>query len=143
MTGEDIEFIERELDIKLPESYKRALVPFRIPAMYGNTYHQLWDNAEALVRLNREFRQGSRYNPPWPNYMYAVGDPRGDEIIAIDTRDPEGPVWWLDHGVIDHEGSDKTNDRFADWVEQFYNDTRNDLIGDGHDPDKVGPPRLR
>src|SRR5262245_2827755 len=112
MTGEDIEYIERELDIKLPESYKRTLVPFRIPAMRGNTYHQLWDDAEALIRLNREMRQGSRYNPPWPHYMYAVGYPHGDEMIAIDTRLPEGPVWWLDHGVIDHAASYKTSDRF-------------------------------
>lgn len=135
MTDEDIEFIERELQITLPDSYKRALVPYRIPAMYGSTDHQLWDDAEALVKLNREKRQGSKYCPAWPPYMYAVGDPHGDEMIAIDTRDPEGPVWWLDHGNLDHIASYKTSDRFADWVEEFYGDARHDLWADGHDPD--------
>lgn len=137
MTNEDIDFIERELELKLPATYREYLVPFRIPAMYGNTEHQLWDDAAGLVKLNREMRAGSKYNPPWPPYMYAVGYPAGDEMIAVDTRDPEGPVWWLDHGVIDHVASYKSHDRFADWVEEFYRDVRSDLLGDGHDPDAV------
>lgn len=35
MTELDIQLIERELAITLPDSYKHALVPFRIPAMVG------------------------------------------------------------------------------------------------------------
>jgi hypothetical protein len=74
-----------------------------------STEHQLWDDAKGLVRLNREKRAGSRYCPAWPHYMYAVGYPHGDEMIAVDTHDPEGPVWWLDHGVIGHQASYKTH----------------------------------
>ncbi len=135
MTDEDIDFIESELNLKLPDSYRSALVPYRIPARYGNTDELLWDDAQALVRLNREKRQGSRWSPPWPPYMYSVGDPHGDEMIAIDTRDPDGPVWWLDHVNVDHDASYKTSERFADWVEEFYQDLRDDLSGDGYDPD--------
>jgi len=139
MTDEDIAYIERELEIKLPDSYKSALVPFRIPAMYGNTDHLLWDDAEGIVRINRERRAGSKYCPAWPPYMYAVGYPQSDEMIAIDTRDPEGPVWWLDHGVVDHDASYQSHARFADWVEEFYRDVREDLLNDGHDPDELKP----
>jgi len=137
MTDEDIKYIERELEIKLPESYKRSLVPFRIPAMYGSTDYQLWDNAGELILLNRRMRAGSRHCPAWPHYIYALGDPHGDEMIAMDTRDPEGPVWWLDHGIIDHNESYQSHARFADWVEEFYSDLRHDLLADGHEPDKV------
>ncbi len=135
MTDEDIDRIERELNLRLPDSYRSALVPYRIPALYGNTDYLLWDDAEALIRLNREQRKGSRWISAWPPYMYAVGDPHGDEMIAIDTRDPEGPVWWLDHGNLEHEASYLTEARFADWVEEFYRDMRGDLEGDGYDPD--------
>jgi len=42
MKDSDITMIEQELGIALPESYKRAVVPFRIPALAGNTDYQLW-----------------------------------------------------------------------------------------------------
>lgn len=137
MTDKDIEFIERELMIALPESYQRALVPFRIPALMGNTDYELWDDARRLVELNRELRSGSRFRPAWPHYMFAVGDPHGDEMIAVDTRHPEGPVWWLDHGILEHEASYQSHSRFIDWVEEFYRDMRQDLEGDGYDPDQI------
>jgi hypothetical protein len=135
MTVADIQHIQRELAITLPESYKRAVVPFRIPAMAGNTDSQLWDDAERLVTLNRELRAGSRFRPAWPEHLFAVGDPRGDEIIALDTRNPDGAVWWLDHGMVDHENSYESHSRFAGWVEEFYRDTRSDLEGDGFNVD--------
>lgn len=137
MTNEDIEFIERELMIALPESYKRALVPFRIPALTGNTDYELWDDARRLVELNRELRAGSRFRPAWPHYMFAVGDPHGDEMIAVDTRHPDGPVWWLDHGILNHQASYQSHSRFSDWVEEFYRDMRQDLEGDGYDADQI------
>jgi hypothetical protein len=105
MTDEDIQFIERELMITLPESYQRSVVPFRLPALIGNTDYELWDDAKSLVKLNRDLRSGSRYRPPFPPHLFAVGDPHGDEIIAIDIRHPDCPVWWLDHGIVDHQAS--------------------------------------
>jgi hypothetical protein len=134
MTDDDIALIGRELKIALPESYVRALVPFRVPALAGNTDSQLWDDARALIDLNRELRAGSRFRPAWPHHLFAVG-----ELIALDTRDPAGPVWWLDHGMIDHEASYLSHARFEDWVDDFYRDLREDLEGDGHDPDRPPP----
>lgn len=135
MTNEDIVFIERELMVVLPESYKCAVVPFRIPALIGNTDYELWDDAASLVELNREFRAGSRWRPPLPSYLFVVGDPHGDEIIAMDIRSPEGSVWWLDHGMIDHEASYQSHARFLEWAEEFYRDIRHDLEADGFNPD--------
>jgi SMI1/KNR4 family protein SUKH-1 len=133
MTDSDIQLIEHELAITLPESYKRAIVPFRIPAMVGNTDLQLWDDAQHLITLNRELRAGSRFRPAWPAHLFAVGDPHGDELIALDTRTPDGPVWWLDHGLVASDSSYESHPRCADWLEEFYRDTRSDLEGDGYD----------
>jgi len=125
------------LGIALPESYKRAVVPFRIPALIGNTEYEFWDDAKQIVELNKELRAGSRFRPPFPYHLFAVGDPHGDEIIALDTRHPEGPVWWLDHGIVDHQASYQSHSRFVEWVEEFYRDMRQDLEGDGYDPDQI------
>ena len=135
MTDSDVQLIERELAITLPESYRRAVVPFRIPAMAANTDSQLWDDAQQLITLNRELRAGSRFRSAWPAHFFTVGDPHGDELIALDTRTPDGPVWWLDHGRVDSKSSYESHPRFADWVEEFYRDTRSDLEGDGYDAD--------
>lgn len=135
MTEADIQLIERELGITLPESYTSAVMPFRIPAMTGNTDSQLWDDARRLITLNRELRVGSRFRPAWPEHLFAVGDPHGDELIAIDTRNSDGPVWWLDHGLVGGDSSYESHPRFNDWVEEFYRDTRADLEGDGYDAD--------
>ncbi|MBA3355930.1 MAG: SMI1/KNR4 family protein [Pyrinomonadaceae bacterium] len=120
MTDSDIQLIERELAITLPGSYKRAVVPFRIPAMVGNTDSQLSDDAKRLITLNRELRAGSSFRPAWPPHLFAVGDPHGDELIALDTRTLDGPVWWLDHGLVGSDSNYQAHPRFADWVEQFY-----------------------
>ena len=135
MKDSDIKMIEEALGISLPAAYKQAVVPFRIPALVGNTDHQLWDDAQQLITLNRELRAGSRFRPAWPAHFFAVGDPHGDELIALDTRTSEGPVWWLDHGMVNSKESYQSHSKFADWVEKFYRDTRSDLEGDGKDPD--------
>lgn len=135
MKDSDIVMIEQALGISLPESYKRAVVPFRISALAGNTEHELWDDANGLVELNKKLRAGSRYRPAWPAHLFAVGDPHGDELIALDTRSTEGPVWWLDHGVVESKASYQSHATFADWAEEFYRDMRSDLEGDGTDPD--------
>ena len=141
MTDTDISLIEQELRIKLPDSYRQALVPIHLRALEGNTDHQLWDDAKALVKLNQDLRAGKRYRPAWPPHMYAVGDPHGDELIAMDTRSPDGPVWWLDHGNVDSKNSYQSHAKFSDWVEEFYRDVRSDMESDGEDPDaKPKPP---
>jgi hypothetical protein len=131
MTEADIELVERELKIVLPLAYKRAVVPFQIRALAGNTDQQLWDDAAALIQLNQKLRAGSRMRPAWPLHMFAVGDPHGDELYAMDLRSPEATVWWLDHGMIDSKASYNTKQSFAKWAEEFYRDTRQDLEGDG------------
>jgi SMI1 / KNR4 family (SUKH-1) len=135
MTRSDVQFIEHELGITLPESYLHAVMPFRIPAMAGNTDSQLWDDAQCIINLNQELRNGSRFRPAWPTHLFALGDPHGDELIALDVRTHDGPVWWFDHGVVDSDSSYQTHPRFADWADEFYRNIRSDLAGDGYDPE--------
>jgi len=135
MTDSDITRLERELGITLPAAYKKAVVPFCIPALAGNTTHALWDDAPRLVELNLKLQAGTQLRPAWPPHMFAVGNPYGDELVAIDTRTADGPVWWLDHGMVDSKASHQSHARFADWVAEYRRDMRSDLADEGIDPD--------
>ncbi|EEF62882.1 SMI1/KNR4 family protein [Pedosphaera parvula] len=135
MTKADLQLIESELGITLPDSYKRAVVPFPISALVGNTDYELWDDAQALIKLNRGLRNGAHLRPAWLPHFFAIGDPRGDELIAIDLRDANAPAWWLDHGLLDSKASYQSHARFTDWLQEFNRDLRSDLEGDGYNPD--------
>ena len=134
MTEADMQTIERELGITLPEVYRKAVCPYPIPAWGGDVESELWDDASALVKLNRELRGGIYGMQPWPEWLFSVGGD-GEAYIGIDLRDPNGPTWWLDHGHISNESSGKTHDCFTSWVNEYVKDIRDDLTGDGYNPD--------
>jgi hypothetical protein len=94
-----------------------------------NTDYQLWDDARRLVALNRELRSGTytRFLPAWPLHFYDVGDPHGDEMIAIDIRNPAGPVGgWIAALSSTRRVIFRTLD-FRTGVEKSYRGVRDDL----------------
>jgi hypothetical protein len=92
MTEEDFSRIEGALAVRLPDAYRRRVAPFPIPREGGNTETQVWGDAGALIALSQRLRAEVEGRPPW---LFAVGRSVGDPCgYAIDTRDPECPVWW-------------------------------------------------
>ncbi|MCP3958387.1 MAG: SMI1/KNR4 family protein [bacterium] len=77
MTPDELDRIEFELSITLPELYRRAVDPYPIPALARNTDWMFWDDAEALIALNRRMREGKRFRDPWPARFYALGEDAG------------------------------------------------------------------
>lgn len=141
MTADDLDQIERELSIRLPEIYRKTVSPFPIPALAGNADDELWDNPTKLIALNRELRAGSTRRQPWPEHLFAVGEMDGESDVAIDLRYPEAPTWWVDHGYLENDGSGQTHSRFADWAREHIEGIRSDLAGDGQNPE--GTPEER
>jgi hypothetical protein len=135
MNSEDIERIERELSVRLPDIYRQTVSPFPIPALAGNADTELWDDPTRLIALNRELRAGDKWRKPWPEHLFAVGEMDGESYVAIDLRQSEAPTWWADHGHLDNKGSGQTHARFEEWVSGYIRDLRSDLAGDGHNPD--------
>jgi hypothetical protein len=134
MTARDFEVIERGLGIRLPDSYRRKLDPFPIPSLSANRDTELWDDAEALVRYNRQLRENSR---SWPEHLFVIGRNEGDSALrAIDLRAPEvAPVWWIDHQNPAAAGSGQTHPTFEGWVDQYAGTLRRELAQEGCDPD--------
>jgi hypothetical protein len=118
--------MEKALGIRLPAAYRDLVVPFPIPAFGGNTDTELWDDAEALIELNRELRAG-RQTTPWPEHMFAIGRDGGGSASAIDLRDQLGPVWWADRCHLDAVGSAIESPSLATWAEQHLAELRVEL----------------
>ena len=142
MTEKDLNTLESELEISLPVEYRERMLDFPIAACAGNDDTYLWDNAERLIAENLELRSsGGLGGPPWPNYFLCLGRAGGGDVYAIDLRDPQSPVWWVDHSRLDLNSSGPEADSFSDWVAQYIRDLRGDLDGEGVDTD--GSPEER
>ena len=89
MTVEDIKRVESALGITLPSAYSKVLAVFPVPAYAGNSEMMLWDDADALIALNRELRKGRSFEKPWPRRFFALGQDAGGCSDALDLDDPE------------------------------------------------------
>ena len=136
MSPEDLDRIERDLGINLPDSYRSVMSGFPIPAFAGNSDTDLWDDADALIERNLELRtEHVKGHGPWPSHCYFFGDPLTACGYALDLRKPDAPVLWVDHCDLDARASGEVAPSFAAWAEQYVAKVRGDLEKDGIDPD--------
>lgn len=126
MTEVGLSRIEDALGVRLPDVYRRRVDPFPIPREGGNTNTQVWDNAGALIALNQRLRAEVEGWPPWQFVIgQSVGDPCG---YAIDTRDPECPVWWLEQLRLGTD-SGPSQGPFDAWFSRWITDTSEEPDG--------------
>ena len=134
MVEDDLNRIERELQIALPEAYRHLMVNFPVPALAGNTDSGLSDNADQLIKDNQEMRGATWWLPlEWPEYFYCLGVDGGGSSHALDLRGPDGPVIWADRCHLDPD--DPTAQPFSKWAAQQVADLRFDLEANGYSPD--------
>ena len=142
MRDTDLQRIEDEMAISLPEAYKKAMRNFPVRAYEGNADTALWNDPSAIIEFNIELRREVSGSAPWPDHMLAIGQ-AGDRCpYAIDLREPTAPVWWVDKCDLNSAGSGPTHRRFTDWVNEYVANTRAYLIGDGFDPDETAAQRI-
>ena len=142
MDEAELDRIQSELRIELPSSYRESMSKYPIPACAGNVDTYLWDSATDLIQANLSLREGTPWRvPAWPSHVFFLGYPEGaTDGYAIDLRQPEGPVYWVDHFHLDlSEGP--VSQSFAEWAKNYVRDFTRDLESDGVDPQ--GLPRDR
>jgi hypothetical protein len=115
MSEDEFSRIEQTLAIRLPDVYRHRLSSFPIPQNAGNSDTQVWDDAEKLLALNQRLRTEVEGWTPW---LFVIGQAEGDSCgYAIDTRNPECPVWWLEQMRLGLN-SGPTQGPFVDWFSQ-------------------------
>lgn len=143
MQPSDIAKIERELEIQLPEPYKKALLSYPIPAYAGNSETMFWDDADRLIALNHELRRGRSPVAPWPHRFYALGQDSGGCSDALDLDDPEHGVFWFDRQHVDAGTNSRSPEKIEAWLMRQVKDDTSDLIDAGVDPDQSPQQRER
>lgn len=101
MTEEDVDRIERELNVRLPGEYRQVVCNFPIPADRGTSDSFLWDDPDALIELNCEYREGYAGLDPWPDSLFMIGDDGAACPYVLDLKQTPAPVLHLDHGQPD------------------------------------------
>ena len=140
MTAEDIKRVESTLGITLPSAYTKVMTVFPVPAYAGNSEMMLWDDANALIALNRELREGRSYVKPWPRRFFALGQDAGGCSDALDLDDPEYGVFWFDRQHIHVGVEDRSPEKIEQWLTRQVRDLSSDLAGNGIDP-TISPER--
>lgn len=141
MTADDLRRIEAALGIRLPESYRERMRAFPIPAAAGNTDLEVWDHADRLIELNREFRAGMPGGvAPWPSRFFAIGRGGDGCSYALDLEAVDA-VWWVDRGHLDNPVSQREAASFAEWADDYFATLRQEMAGEEVDPD--GSPEER
>ena len=133
MTEPDLASIEQTLGIRLPSVYRRTMLAFPVPACAGNNDTELWDSAAELIKLNQELRAVRRFVTPWPPEYFALGTDAGGCTQALSLSD--GTVFWTDRCHLPAEGERGEVLDFESWASQYISGLREDLEGEGVDPD--------
>ncbi len=93
MRPPDVERLERELQIRLPEAYRGVLLAFPFPAKAGNADFPLFDDADVLIQRQRTSRAG---NGPAAYLFIGADGPEGCYVLDL-SRSPE-EVLFLEEG---------------------------------------------
>jgi hypothetical protein len=98
MTGEDLTAMEEQLQVTLPEAYKRTMLSYPWPEFASTTDSRLWDDAALNIERTLEYRAGYAGGPPWPLDYIHIGD--DDDACPYALRCTDGTIMKTDHGNL-------------------------------------------
>jgi hypothetical protein len=111
MIAEEVETLETTFGVTLPDRYVELLLEYPEDLVATKTDlgwkqesiadRQLLNDATKLCKLNEFVRcPGTPWTDddgPWPNRFFAIGDNECGDYWAVDTSDPNSPVYFYDH----------------------------------------------
>ena len=137
MTEQDISKIEREMAVALPSDYKAALL--KSPALTderGDDRH-LFQHADAIIDLNKRYREGFAGLPPWPAHYFFIGDDGAANCYLLDLTKSPSPVFFAGHGNLKNIRKDSAT--LANWMGCDLDEPQQDEV----DSDAITPDEFR
>ena len=97
MTSGQLDRVERELGIRLPNDYRAMVLTYPAELGPSGPDYELLDDPEQLIKINLLFREQGFFGMPWPARFFSFGgDGNGNEYY-LDLRQEPSPVYFADH----------------------------------------------
>jgi len=111
MTAGDLAGIESVLGLKLPASYRAAMLAYPLNRADANSQIALQDDAKAVTAFNRFLRE--EFSEDWRPGYFAIGNsPCGDPyFLDLSSGSPAGWSWSHETHEVAQEAPD-----FAGWL---------------------------
>ena len=98
MNKNEIMMIEKELNISLPELYKKTIEnnPLSDKNRYSFVYDSLYDDANEIIKMNINLRDNGLQNKKWPINLFAIGTNGVNcyYFIVLDEKD-DGNIYFI------------------------------------------------
>lgn len=118
MTDEDFEKIEKELSIKLPQTYRDVVLR---PEFQGEAagYMEFTGDADEVIGLNLEIRERGFYGVKWPENYLVIGEDGAGNNYFTDVRRETPAVFLAEHELTTNKRrliTDEGYETFADFL---------------------------
>ena len=100
MGESDFKAIESDLGLPLPASYRRVMERYPLDAGNSNSAIALIPEAQAVVGINRELRQGE-FARDWRPGWFAIGTSPSGDMYFLDLSEKLAAVYSWDHETHD------------------------------------------
>ena len=124
MTDAELTFIESELKLSLPPSYRSFVLSFPEEVAVAAGDFELIADASRLLALNKDLRKMPFYQGrPWPDRLFAIGENGCGDYYFLDLRDSYGAVMFVDHETMDFK---RLAPNVAAWVPRLLEEKRDE-----------------
>jgi hypothetical protein len=97
VVGDKLRFIEEELQIALPDSYKKLMRVYPFAGLkYFNVKENLLNEPEQLIAVNRYYRENGFQGKRLPPEAFVIGKSCDNNIFFIDLAGDQEIVYYLD-----------------------------------------------
>lgn len=115
---DQLNLIEAELKIRLPEDYRKTMLEF--PLQEDGTEPLLYEDLEQVLRVNRKFKKSGFRGEALPPSVFVVGGNRAGDVYFIDTERENSPVFAVTSEMESFDVDDLERFRhgftFSTWV---------------------------
>ncbi len=118
MTSEDFTRVEQELAVSLPEAYREVL---QRPEFQGEAagFQEFSSDADEIIGLNLEVRQGGFAGTKWPPHYFVLGDDGAGNYYFSDLKRTRPAVFLADHELTmgrKRLSTSETYETFPDFI---------------------------